>query len=202
LQPYRHIIHEPDAIARREPLRPCRHRPEHVGQRLNLSLGKIAEHIARHPVLVPRMADAEPDPTEVSADMGDCGADAVVPRCSAAGFDFDAEGIEVQLVVKASHRALIKLEEIHRGADASPALIHEGGGLEQDNFLGPDPAFARPALKALLPNIKAVELLEGVHGHEADIVPVHRVSVAGIAEASPDLHPDRRGLSPLSLGSG
>ena len=51
-----------------------------------------------------------------------------------------------------------------------------------------DPALLGPAGKGLLRRVEAVHLGDRVDRHEADIVPLHRVGRAGIAEADPDLH--------------
>src|SRR5690606_22081804 len=58
----------------------------------------------------------------------------------------------------------------------------------QQDFLGADPPFLKPALKFFLHGAEAVHFRNHVHGHEADIVPVHRVARTGISEANPKLH--------------
>src|SRR3546814_18696985 len=42
--------------------------------------------------------------------------------------------------------------------------------------------------KAAAPRIEAVNLGDGVHGHEADVVPVERILRARITKADPKLH--------------
>jgi hypothetical protein len=51
-----------------------------------------------------------------------------------------------------------------------------------------DPPVLNPALEFLLHRAKAVDVGDHVARHEADIVPVHFVLVARIAQAHPQLH--------------
>jgi hypothetical protein len=81
-----------------------------------------------------------------------------------------------------------KLVEAHRLADRAPAFVHEGRGLEQHDLFAADAPFLHPAGKFLLHGCEIVDFGNGVHRHEADIVPVHRILRARIAEADPELH--------------
>jgi hypothetical protein len=48
------------------------------------------------------------------------------------------------------------LEEVHRRAHGAAALVHEGGGLEQEQALAADPALLRPAVERLLRRLESV----------------------------------------------
>lgn len=161
---------------------------EQVGQRFDLGLGVIAQHMAGHPVLMPRMADAQPHAAKVRPQMLVNRAQAVMPRRTAAGLHLDAEGRDVEFVVKDGQGVHAQLVEAQRLADAAAAFVHEGGGLQQQDLLTADPPFLGPALELLLHGAEVVHLGNGVHRHEADIVAVHRILRARIAQPGPDLH--------------
>jgi hypothetical protein len=82
----------------------------------------------------------------------------------------------------------VQLEEAHRLGHGAAALIHEGGGFEQDHAFGADAAILHPALKLLLHRAETMGVGDHVAGHEADIVPVHLVLVAGVTQPNPQLH--------------
>src|SRR3546814_4461793 len=65
-------------------------------QRLDLALVIISQDMPGHPVLVPRMPDADPHAAEIVADMLDHAADAVVPRRAAAALHLDLHRREVR----------------------------------------------------------------------------------------------------------
>src|SRR3546814_2476679 len=73
----------------------------------------------RHPVLVPRMADADPHAAEIVADMGDHAADAVMPRRAAAALHLDLHRRQVEFVVKGGDVLRRQLVEIHCRAHAA-----------------------------------------------------------------------------------
>ncbi len=77
-----------------------RHRAAHGVHPRPLRLGEVGEHEIVHERLVARMADAEPDPPVVVADMGGDRAQAVVPGDAAADLDPHLGGREVELVVE------------------------------------------------------------------------------------------------------
>ena len=74
--------------------------PSRSASRLLLGLGVIAEDVAGHLVLVAGMADADPDPAEVVADMGLGRAQAVMAGGAAADLHLDLERGEIELVVE------------------------------------------------------------------------------------------------------
>src|SRR5262249_19090281 len=70
----------------------------------------------------------------------------------------------------------------------APGVVHVGGGLEQDYALAIERAFRSLALKAAAPWSETMTPRNFINGHEADIVPVTRVSRTGIAEADKEQH--------------
>src|SRR3712207_6850725 len=67
-----------------------------------------------HLVLVPGVADADPHPAEVVADMRVHGADAVMAGGAAADLHLDLERRQIELVVEDRDVLRRLLEEIHR----------------------------------------------------------------------------------------
>jgi hypothetical protein len=111
-----------------------------------------------------------------------------MPRRAAAGLHLHLERREVELVVEGGNIGEFDLEEAHRFADRTAALVHEGGRLQQQDAFRPDPTERGPALELLLPGLEAMHLGDRIDGHEADIVPVERILRPRIAEADPELH--------------
>src|SRR3569623_2204518 len=103
--------------------------------------------MAGHAVLVPGMSDADPHAAEFRPEMRVGRTDAVMPRGAAAAPPLDLERREVELVVEHRHILRRQLVEAHRLADRAAALVHEGGGLEQQDLLSPAAPFLRPALE-------------------------------------------------------
>src|SRR5690606_21962444 len=86
-------------------------------------------------------------------------------------------------------------------ADRAAGLVHEGLGLEDENALGVEHAFADLALEAPARSGEAMAADDGIHRHEADIVPVPGVFRAGVAEAGKQDHrmsPGRECARPYS----
>jgi hypothetical protein len=69
LHPERDVIHEARVIAFGEPLGLRADRAEHGGKIIFFRLGKVAEDMTGHAVLVARMADAEANAAEFGAAM-------------------------------------------------------------------------------------------------------------------------------------
>ncbi len=109
-------------------------------------------------------------------------------RRAAALLHLDLHRGEVEFVVKGGDVLRRQFVEIHCGAHAATAFVHEGAGFEQQNALRSDAAFLDPALEFLGGCRKVVKVGDDVGGHEADIVTVHRIFGPGIAETDPELH--------------
>src|SRR3546814_14526716 len=92
-------------------------------QRLDLALVIISQDMPGHPVLVPRMPDADPHAAEIVADMLDHAADAVVPRRAAAALHLDLHRREVEFVIKGGDVLRRELVEIERRAHAAAAFV-------------------------------------------------------------------------------
>ena len=86
---------------------------EHVGQRLHLRLGVIAEHVGRD-LFLPAgtgVADADAHAAEIGAERGIDRAQAVVAGEPAADAHLHLERREVELVVEDGQRVLVELVE-------------------------------------------------------------------------------------------
>src|SRR3546814_5181556 len=67
--PQRQIAHEARIVVLGQPRCLGGDRAQQVGQRLDLALVIISQDMPGHPVLVPRMPDADPHAAEIVADM-------------------------------------------------------------------------------------------------------------------------------------
>src|SRR5262249_10082854 len=148
----------------------------------------VAEHMRADPVLVAGMADTDPHAAEFIADMRLGRAQAVMAGGAAAGLHLYLERGEVELVVEDGDVFRLELEEARRLADRAAALVHPGLRLEQQDAGAADAPLRDQAAEARAPWRKAMALGDRVERHEADIVPLHGVVRAGIAEADPELH--------------
>ena len=146
---------------------------------------EIAEHIARDPVLVSRMANAQPHTSEFSADMIDGGSYAIMASGTAAGLYLYLERGEIEFVVKDGDVLWLQLIKIHGGTDAAAAFVHERGGFQQYDLFGAKPELLHPALKFLGGQWQVVDFGQGINRHEADIMPVHGIGRSGITKAYP-----------------
>ena len=108
-----------------------------------------------------------------------------MPGIAAAALHLHLHRRQIQLVMKDRNILRRQLVEAHRLTDRPAAFVHEGRGFQQQDFLVADPAVLNPALKLLLWQGKAVHVGDQFDGHEADIMPVHRILRARIAEAHP-----------------
>src|SRR6185369_11034949 len=113
---------------------------------------------------------------------------AIVPGKTAANADLDLHRGKIQLVIEYGEISRRQLVEPQRFADRAAALVHEGRGLEQQDLFGADPPLLQPALELLLDGPEVVDLGDGIHRHEADVVPVQGILPARIAETDPELH--------------
>ena len=131
------------------------------------------------------MADADPHPPEIRADMGAHAAQAVVAGDAAAPLRADLAGGQVDLVMQDDDRRRGQAVEAHRRADGASRFVHVGLRLE-----GAHRALAHAPLgeRALEPRARpegaeAVARRQRVEGHEARVVAMPRRPGAGIAEA-------------------
>ena len=69
VQPQGHVIHEPGIVAARQPFRLGGDCAQHVGQVVDLGLGVVAQDMPGNPVLVPGVADTDPHPTKIGAEV-------------------------------------------------------------------------------------------------------------------------------------
>ncbi len=157
---------------------------------LDFRLGVIAQHVRCDEVLEPGpgMADADAHAPKIRAEARVDRAQAVVAGEPAADLDLHLERRKIELVMEDGERFLVELVEVQRLLNRVAAVVHEGLGLQQQDAMPADPALRQQAAKLLLPRSEFVALGDDVRGHEPDIVPVKRVSHAGISEADPQLH--------------
>ncbi len=92
-----------------------------------------------------------------------------------------------------------QLEEPHRLADAAPAFVHIGRGLEQIGLAAAQRAFADHAVKPRPPWAERIACLDRVDRDEAGIVAVARILRAGIAEPGDEEWRVRHGSGLASL---
>ena len=138
LKPQRDLAHEAGVVAFGQPLGLGRDRGEHVGQRLDLALGVIAEDVGGDEVLEarPRMADADPHAAEIGAERGVDRAQAVVARrVPPPTRHLDLHRREVELVVEDGQRLLVELVEFERLLNRVAAVVHIGLRLDQQDAL-------------------------------------------------------------------
>ena len=98
-----------------------------------------------HQLLDARMADADPHPAIVVADMGGDRAQPVVAGDAAAGLHPHLAGRQVDLVVEHHDVGQRQLVEMHRLGDRAAGLVHEGAGQQQSTRSPPSgPSAATP----------------------------------------------------------
>ncbi len=135
-----------------------RDKPRIIGNRLAqrldpglVRLGEVAENVAVHQFLDTGMTDAESHPAIIIAEMRGDRAQSVVTGNAAADLHPNLCGRQLQLVVKHGDVAEADLEEIRSLAHRAPGLVHERGGLQQDDTLAVERAFGGLPLKAAAP---------------------------------------------------
>ena len=127
------------------------------------------------------MADADPHPAKIRAQMRIDRTQAIMPRRTATLLDLDLHRRQIQLVVEHRQRRYIELVKAHGFRHRAAAFVHEGRRFQQDDAARADAAIAQPTGEFLLLRGKAVHFGDGVCCHEADIVAVQRILLAGIA---------------------
>src|SRR5947209_5772642 len=135
LQPQRHFAHETWIIAVGEPFRLSGNCREHVGERLHLGLGVIAQHVRCNQVLSARarVTDADSDAAEIGAEARVDRAQPVMSGGAAAHFYFHLEGREVELVVEYREVVHVEFIEVHRLLNGVTAVVHECLRLQQQD---------------------------------------------------------------------
>jgi hypothetical protein len=82
-------------------------------------------------------------------------------------------------------RDLVEAGGLGHGA---AGVVHVGERLEEEDPLAPEVALAGDALEAGAPGGEAVGGRDPLGGHEADVVALAGVLVAGVAQAHPETH--------------
>src|SRR5882724_9092194 len=126
----------------------------HIAQRLNpgpIRLGKVAQHIAVHEFLHPRMTDPKTHAAIVVADVRGDRAQPVVPGDPAADFHAHFRRRQLKLVMEHCDLTDGELEEICSLTDGASGLVHVGHWLKQDYPLAVEQALTALALKAAAP---------------------------------------------------
>src|SRR4051812_42424109 len=95
---------------------------------------------------------------------------------------------EVEFIVKDRKGVHVELVEAQRLLNRVTAVVHECLRFEEQHALAADAAFADQAPELLRPWTEAVRLRDHVGAHEADVVALHRIFGARIAEPDPELH--------------
>ena len=117
-----------------------------------------------------------------SADMRRDRAQPVMTGVAAALLHAQLGGRQIKLVMKDDDVLRRNLEELRRRGDRRPGLVHVGLRLHQQNAFGADGRFAAGGVETRLPGRSVVCARDRLRRHEADIVSVHGVAVARIAE--------------------
>jgi len=115
-------------------------------------------------------------------------ADAVVAGRTAADLHPEPAGGQIDLVVEHHHLGRRQLEEGHGVAHRAAALVVEGLRLQGQHLLAGDRPLADEAGELRPLAIEAPFAGDGVHGHEAEIVPIAGIRAARIAEPREDQH--------------
>src|SRR5271170_3576386 len=153
-----------------------------------LRLGEVAQHVIVDQRLVAGMADADPHPLIVVADMGGDRAQAVVAGIAAADLDPHFGRREIELVVDDDERAQVQLRIAQRRADAASGVVHVGLRLDQRHPYALDHALSRQSLPAGAKRAEAARPSDRIDRHEADVVAVARMARTRIAESGDDQH--------------
>src|SRR6185437_12092615 len=117
------------------------------------------------------VADAEPDPAILVADVRRDRSQAVMSRNAATDLDPNLRRRKLDLVVKHHDIAFPELEELRRVLNRVAGFVHVGRGLEQDDTLSIEGAFGCLTLKAAAPWCETVTPRNFIDSHEPDIVP-------------------------------
>gem|GEM_PF-6885512 len=104
-----------------------------------------------------------------------------MPAMSATDLDPAAAGRQVQLIVDSDNVGGLELEEAHCFPHSLTGEVHIGKRLHQQHFLAVDLSFGNLCLEFSRPGGKRRQTLQGIDGHEADIVSVTRILRAGVA---------------------
>src|SRR5581483_2561142 len=188
LQRQVHFVLERGVLTRGEQAGRIGHRLAQRRHPFAVVAGEVRQHVVMHELLDAGVTDAEPHPAILVADMRSDRAQAVVAGDAAADLHPHLRRRQFELVLEYGDLAGPELEEVRRFLHRAPGVVHVGRGLEQDHALAIERAFRCLALKAAAPWCETMTPRNLVDGHEADIVPVTRVSRAGIAEADKEQH--------------
>src|SRR5712671_6736994 len=116
-----------------------------------------------------------------SKDGGD-GSEAIMSSVPAARLRPEFRCRQIDLVMHDHDRFGRQLEEARRSAHRPAALLHVGRRLQQNGLAPGEGSFRDDPFEAPAPWPELVALMNDIHGHEADIVPVARIRLAGIAQ--------------------
>src|SRR5258706_3729829 len=105
-----------------------------------------------------------------------------MPRVAAAHFRPQLSSRQIDLIMHDHDRLGQQLEEARRRAHGPATLIHEGRRFEQPGLAPSQHSFGDNPFEAPAPWPELITLMNHIRGHEADIVPVARIGLAGIAE--------------------
>jgi hypothetical protein len=139
------------------------------------------------------MADAQPDPEKIRAEMGLDGAQAVMAGMAAALLDFQLTGGEVELVVENYDIIDGNLEELGAFGDGLAGEVHEGLGFQEKGFRAAQGTLRQQPVEFASEWCTSVVFGDAVDGHEAYVVPGLGVLGAGVSEADEQAHGDSDG---------
>src|SRR6202048_44368 len=172
-----------------------REQPGVIGNRLaegldpgTIALGEIGQYVAVHQFLDAGVADPDPHPAIIVADMRGDRAQAVVAGNAAADLDAHLALRQFEFILKHGDLAGRELEEIRSLLNRATGLVHESLRAEQNHPFTVELAFRGLALKAAAPWCETMTPRNFIDGHESDVVPVMRVFGAGIAETNKESH--------------
>src|SRR5690348_6897839 len=123
-------------------------RADRAENRVLVRLAGSPEHPRRDPILVPRMADAKPQPMELTvSEMREDVAQSILPAVAAVELQPGRAGRQIQIVVRDQHflRRDLPVAQCRRDRDA--ALVHERVRLEQEQRLAFEDDFRRFAVQ-------------------------------------------------------
>src|SRR6185312_16265266 len=159
---------------------------------------EVGEHPVgeRPPVAAARPSDADAEAQEVlRAELLGGGAKPVVAREPAAPARLQPPDVEIALVVDDQDRVRLDLEELGRGLDRTPGLVHVRVRGEQRHAMRVDPHLGEAAVELRAPRA-VVAPRELLHDHVADVVAVACVLAPGVPEPDDEQVEGRRAFAP------
>jgi len=172
----RDLAHEGAGVVADEHRRRLGDCADHRLEPLPLFGGEVLQHIGLDELLHAGMADTDPHAPVIGAERVVDRAQPVMAAGAAAALHPELAFGKIDVVMDDGNFAHIDFVEARRRADAVAARIHIGLGLEQQHARVADDTFRESALELWPKGREAIARGDRIRGHEADIVPGHRIA--------------------------